>query len=251
MENFDGLLWLLLMLGPLLFTQRWLHREMMWVFLLLTRREDIAITVFSLLFIPGVFLHEASHFIAARLLGVRTGKFSLLPSTTKDGRLRLGYVQTASTDIFRDALIGTAPLITGGLFVTYSGFVQLKLSRLWISLSQSDFDSLIDGLVDIYNQPDFWLWFYLTLAVSSTMMPSASDRKAWLPLIFVSAILVILGVLFGGGRWMLERMAPMINEMLRSSVVVIGVSLTVHVSVLFPTSFLRRILSRMASVEVR
>jgi len=250
MDNFDGLVWLLLLLGPLLYTQRWLHREIMWVFLLLTRREEIALTAFSLLFIPGVFLHESSHFVVARLLGVPTGRFSLLPSTTDDGRLRLGYVQTASTDILRDALIGTAPLITGGLFVTYSGFVQLKLSSLWISLSLSQFDSLLDGLVEIYNQPDFWLWFYLTFAVSSTMMPSASDRKAWLPIVFVSACLVGLSVLFGGGPWMLERMAPLINDMLRSTATVFGVSLTVHIAVLIPTSILRRILSRMTRLEV-
>src|SRR5512145_1583640 len=101
------------MLGPLLFAQRWLHRETQLVFLLLTRSARLALGLFSLLFFPGVLLHELSHYLMARLLGVRTGRFSLLPELMPDGKLRLGFVETAETDIVRDALIGAAPLISG------------------------------------------------------------------------------------------------------------------------------------------
>ena len=59
----DGLGWLLLMLGPLLFAQRWLHREIQILFLLLTRKPVIALGLFSLLFFPGVLLHELSHYL--------------------------------------------------------------------------------------------------------------------------------------------------------------------------------------------
>ena len=72
----DGFLWLLLMLGPLLILQRSLHREIQSVFLLITRRPEIAIALFSLLFFPGVLLHESSHFLMAKLLNVPTGRVS-------------------------------------------------------------------------------------------------------------------------------------------------------------------------------
>src|SRR5512142_246629 len=99
-----GVGWLLLMLVPLLFAQRWLHREIQWVFLLITRSQMLSLGMFSFLFFPGVLLHELSHFVMARVLGVRTGRFSLLPSLMEDGKLRLGYVETADTDLLRDAL---------------------------------------------------------------------------------------------------------------------------------------------------
>ena len=65
----NGLMWLLLLLGPLLFLQHHLHREIQAIFLLLTRRAEIAIMLFSLLFLPGVLLHEGSHYLAARYHG--------------------------------------------------------------------------------------------------------------------------------------------------------------------------------------
>ena len=73
--------------------------------------------IFSFIFLPGVFLHELSHFIMAKLLGVRTGRFSLLPQSLPDGRLQLGYVETTRSDIVRDSLIGAAPLIVMALWI--------------------------------------------------------------------------------------------------------------------------------------
>src|SRR5512139_1205122 len=105
MSNVDGLMWLLLILGPLLFVQRRLHRETQAVLLLITRHKEISLALFSLLFFPGVLLHELSHYVTARIFGVRTGRFSLLPTPLPDGRLRLGFVETASVDFIRDAII--------------------------------------------------------------------------------------------------------------------------------------------------
>ena len=176
-DNLDGLLWLLLLLGPLLILQRSLHRETQVLFLVITRRPDISIALFSLLFFPGVLLHESSHYLMARLLGVHTGRFSLLPRSMDDGRLQLGFVETASSDWFRDALIGAAPLLTGGLFVAYAGLNRLGLLALWETFTLREGTALPDALSHLFGRPDFWVWFYLTLTVSSTMLPSASDRR--------------------------------------------------------------------------
>ena len=127
----DGLWRLLLLLGPLLLLQRALQREIQTILLLLTRRPEISLAIFSILFFPGVFLHEASHWLMARLLGVRTGRFSLIPQPLGNGRVRLGFVETASPDIVRDALIGVAPLISGGVFVSYTGLERLNLVDFW------------------------------------------------------------------------------------------------------------------------
>src|SRR5512142_3213793 len=150
-----GVGWLLLMLVPLLFAQRSLQREIQCVFLLITRRQTWSLGMFSLLFFPGVLLHELSHFLMARLLGVRTGRFSLLPSVVEGGKLRLGFVETAETDLVRDALIGTAPLITGGAAVAYLGISRLGLMGLAGYAWQADWQAFWQGLFPLPGLPDF------------------------------------------------------------------------------------------------
>ena len=151
------LLYLVILFPPLVYLQRFLQREIQSIFLLITRQPQISMALFSILFLPGVFLHEASHFIMARLLGVKTGRFSLVPKKLGDGRLQLGFVETASTDFFRDALIGAAPLVAGGIFVAYLGVSRLELNTLWASLSQGQADEFRLALSVVLNQPDFWL----------------------------------------------------------------------------------------------
>ena len=94
-----------LLVVPLLFLQRFLQREIQSIFLLITRQPEISMALFSIIFLPGVVLHEVSHYLMAILLGVRTGRFSILPKKLEGGRIRLGYVETVSTDFVRDALV--------------------------------------------------------------------------------------------------------------------------------------------------
>jgi len=250
MGNFDGLFWLLLLLGPLLLSQRKLHREIQAVFLLITRRADISLVLFSLIFLPGVFLHELSHFVMALVLQVRTGRFSLVPRTMPDGRLQLGYVETASTDFVRDALIGFAPLLAGSLFVTYAGVYRMGLPAVWDEFLSGNTARLSAALSALPNQPDFWLWFYLICAVSSTMLPSASDRRAWLPMIVAIAILIILATITGAGPWMAANLAPILNKGLRTLAMVMGISVALQCIFLLPIWILRQILSRLTGMEV-
>ncbi len=247
---FGGLGWLLLMLGPLLFAQRWLHREIQYVLLLLTRRPALSLSLFSLLFFPGVLLHELSHYLMARLLGVHTGRFSLIPSLVEEGKLRLGYVETAQTDLLRDALIGTAPLITGGAAVAYLGISRLGLVPLAAFIGQADWTGLWLGLSALPERSDFWLWFYLTFAISSTMLPSASDRRAWLPISLVSLGLVGLALLAGAGPWMLEHLAPELDRFLRSLATIFGISLALHLVLLLPFRLLRGLISAVFRMQI-
>ncbi|MCB0120554.1 MAG: hypothetical protein KDD72_16075, partial [Anaerolineales bacterium] len=115
------------MLLPLVMLQRLLHREIQIVILLITRNRQLTIGLFSVLFFPGVFLHELSHFLMAKILGVRTRGFSLIPQAMSDGRLQMGYVEVERTDIVRDSLIGLAPLIAGTAFVAYAGIYQMQV----------------------------------------------------------------------------------------------------------------------------
>ena len=212
LSSFDGLLWLLAALVVLVFLQRSLHREIQAFFLILTRHPGFTQVIFALIFIPGVFLHELSHFLMAKLLGVQTGKFSLYPQAQANGKLRLGYVETASGGFIRDALIGAAPLVTGSLFVAYVAIYWLHLLPLWDFIRLVNWGGFWAGLLAIPMVPDFWLWFYLTFTISSTMMPSASDRHAWFPMGLLAAALVGVAVLAGAGQWLLENLAAPFNS---------------------------------------
>ena len=248
--NLDGLFWLLLLLGPLLLLQRSLHREVQAVLLLLTRRSDIALMLFSLLFFPGVLLHEGSHYLVARLLGVRTGRFSLLPRPLKNGKLQLGFVETASTDWLRDALIGAAPLITGGAFVAFAGHSRLGLVPLGQAVLSAGPAVILEALPEALARPDFWLWFYLAVAVSSTMLPSASDRRAWLPMAGSLLLLLVVSLVAGAGPWLVEYAAPALNQALRGVAVVFAISVLVHLVFLPPFWLLHRLLANLLRMDV-
>jgi hypothetical protein len=253
------LIWLVVLIGPLLVLQRFLHREIQAVFLILTRSPQIAMTLFSLLFFPGVFLHEASHYIMAVLLRVRVGKVSLIPQVitapdpsggAKNSRLQLGYVETAKTDFLRDSLIGAAPLITGSLFVIFASLNRLHLGGAWNSLIATDFSAFWPQLTAVTQTADFWLWFYLVFSVSSTMLPSASDRRGWWTLAAVFIVLLALALLSGAGPWMLAQLAPAFNQGMRALAGVFAVTAVVHAILTIPVWLLEKLFSKLTGLQV-
>ena len=250
MSQLSGLVWFIFMLVPLIVFQRLLHREIQAVFLILTRDPKVTMGIFSILFLPGVFLHELSHFVVAKILRVRTGKFSIFPKSLPDGRLQLGYVETARSDAVRDSLIGAAPLIVGTLFVAYVAIYHLQMRVLWDSFRNGQFDLFWLGIRALPRVQDFYLWFYLVFAVSSTMMPSESDRHAWLELVISIGVLILIALLVGAGPWMLSNIAPRLSNFLSSVAVIFGLSAFVHVLLVLPTALTHKLLARATGVDI-
>ena len=250
MNEIDGFWWLLISAGLLIVLQHNLHKEIQGVFLLLTRRADVSIVLFSILFFPGIFVHEASHFLAARMLRVPTGGFSLIPRQTVKEKLQLGYVETAHADIVRDALIGAAPLLTGGLIVAYIGLKQFNLPALWEAIQAGAIGSWREALTMIYHSADFWIWLYLAFVVSSTMMPSKSDRRAWIPIAFTLLVMLALSLLAGAGPWLMLHMAPILNSILKSIAFIFGISVVIHFIFWLPFLSSRMILERIMGLRV-
>src|SRR6266498_1598550 len=250
MNQLSGLFWFILMLVPLTLLQRLLHREIQSVFLILSRDARITMGIFSIIFLPGVFLHELSHFVMAKILRVPTGRFSILPRSLPDGRLQLGYVETSRADIVRDSLIGAAPLIIGTLFVAYVAIYRFEMRVLWDVFRNGQFDLFWIGVRALPNVRDFYVWFYFTFVVSSTMMPSESDRHAWLELVISVGVLFSLTLLFGAGPWMLSNLAPRISNFLGFVAVIFGLSSFVHVLLILPTALIHRLLTQVTGVDV-
>ncbi len=251
LAQFDGLFWFILTLLPLVFLQRFLHREIQAVFLVLSRSSEFTIALFSIIFLPGVFLHEFSHYLMAVVLGVDAAHFSLTPQMLPNGRLQLGYVETVKTDIVRDALIGAAPLITGTAFVAYLAVTRLELLPLWDVLQNGQWNLFWLGVTLLPQVKDFPLWFYLAFTVSSTMLPSESDRHAWLPLGAVIGILIAFAVLTGAGPWMMSNLEPALNTFLRSVAVIVGLSAALHAVLIVPVFLLHKILAKVTGVDIK
>lgn len=243
-------MWLLLTLGPLLFLQQRLHYEIQAVLYLVTRRTDVTGVLFALLFFPGVLLHEISHWLVAGMLRVRTGRISLIPRPLPGNRLQLGFVEAEASDPLRETLIGAAPLISGSTFVAYVGLARWKVPMLIHLGASTDWQASWQGLITLFQAHDFWLWFYLVITISSMMFPSASDRRAWLPILLGVGLVLLASVLLGAGPWMKENLAQPFESVLTGFNQVMGISAAAHLIILLPIWGIRVLLERALKVKV-
>lgn len=248
-NNFSGYLIFIACLILLVVVQRLLHREIQTIFLLLTRKPKIALALFSLILFPGVFVHEFSHWLMAVLLRVPVKRVSLIPSTQKNGMLRLGFVETKTTDVIRDSLIGLAPFITGCLVLTFIGsrLALVDMIRAILSGNPALFSSL---LFQLPQQTDFGIWFYLAFSISSTMLPSSSDRESWHIILIGLGVILGLVLIAGFGDWMILNVTPKLNIWLYSVSLILASSVFVHFILLLPSYILRAAIAKTMGLEI-
>lgn len=230
---------------PFFFVQVKLHQEVMTLCLLIMRKESAASILFFLLFLPGIFLHESSHWLTARILKVPVGEFSLKPKMLKDGKIRLGYVETAQTDWLRDTLIGASPIIFGMILIAWISTAKLEMLPAWQLFLDMDIAGLIEKLNSNLRIADFWLWFYIVFSISSMMLPSPSDRRAWLPVGLVIVVIIAVLLAAGAGSWLEANLLPRINTFLAGVAMCFWISLVMHFILLVPAWIIRAILSRL------
>ena len=187
---------LVVVLGLLLAADRWLHRHLQGAMVLLTGDEELALWLYAIVLLPGVVLHEMSHALTAKLLGVKIGRMRLLPSRA-DRRIQLGFVAVQDTDILRASLIGAAPLIMGSIVVIAIGHFVFGTPEIIGALSAGDWLLGLEEFAGLLRAPDVWLWVYLVFTIANTMLPSRSDVHAWPALAVVGSI--IAGLLIYAG----------------------------------------------------
>lgn len=200
-------LWFGLTLAALLIIQRGLLNRIYRLFFFISRNDSLASLMYSLLFFPGIALHEISHWLAAHLLGVSIHAFSLLPRRNEEGKIELGYVETEVTGWFRAALIGAAPLLAGIGAIWLMSHNILAIDDLAKAMLLADWKRASAGLRILMLTPDIIVWIYLIFSISNTMLPSARDRSAWLPAGLVLCTIAIglhfLGYLSNAVTWAL------------------------------------------------
>ena len=243
-------LWLLLAFALLIPLERWIHRRLQGVWLILFNSPDIALILYSLILLPGVFVHEGSHWLMATLLGVRTGHFSVTPERMPDDTLRLGYVETQRVDFVREALIGLAPLLAGSAVVTWIGLAQLNVGAAGEALALGDLLGFLQTLQAVFQSNDAWAWLYLLFAVSNSMLPSASDRRAWPGVI--ALMLALGGVLafIGFGPAVAQALAAPVEAVMRGLAVAFTITVGLDVACLPFLAMLEWMLVRLTGRQV-
>ncbi|MCS6847100.1 MAG: hypothetical protein RMN52_05220 [Anaerolineae bacterium] len=200
--------------GAVLVLERFVHRRLQEVFLLLTGHVEAATLLYSLVLLPGVALHEVSHAAMAALLGVRVRRLSLRPERQRNGVVRLGYVEVLRSDALRTSLIGAAPLFAGLVALILIGVLVFDLGSMQSALADGSAQGLLDQLLALPRATDSWLWIYMVFAIANSMMPSSSDTQSWPPVIGFVAIFSAL-LLLAGGTDLVAAIAPFAQDAAR------------------------------------
>jgi hypothetical protein len=184
---------------PLLWVKRWTTlrlQELSWRWV---GDPDVALYLYFVIVLPGIVLHELSHWLIAWLLGARIRRLSIGP--VRKGRSRkvsLGSVQIANVDPIRAGLIGLAPLVSGSAVILLIGNQVLGVSEFAEVVALQGVGAILDELQRVVRVADVGLWLYLIFAVSNGMIPSESDMATVRPVLIFLGIVAAVVLVVGG-----------------------------------------------------
>jgi hypothetical protein len=214
----------ILLLLILAWFSRQISLHIQFPFYTLTRSQNSATLAIFLLFLPGVFIHEGAHWVVARLLGLKTGKFRVWPK--RQGKyIGLGSVSVESRDPIRDSLVGIAPLVVGTVLVTIIGHIIFETPRVSAYLAEGNWLGAVIAFRLALNQPSGLVWAYLLFTIANAMMPSASDREPLMPVLLYGllaiAAYIILGMPLQGAAAVMQWLAPVLSNLSSALIFVI------------------------------
>lgn len=148
---------------------------------LVTGSSKLALGILTLILMPGTIVHEMSHFLAATLLRVSTGRMTVFPESLEKGRIRAGKLEVGDCDPFRKTIIGIAPMIFGLIIIYLIGHFFIPS----ISLTTNNL------------QLTTFIGVYLLLTVSATMFSSPKDLESLLIVIPIMTVLFLVFYFLG------------------------------------------------------
>ena len=161
----------------LYFLSRRVVKRIYHFFYRVTKRKNWTGYLFAFVFLPGTFIHEISHFLAALFLLVPVGKLELLPKIEEEGSFKLGSVAIAKTDPLRRFFIGIAPLFFGlSIIFTVSYLLTNKIIDAW-------WGYLLAG--------------YIVFQVANSMFASKKDLEGAVIVFILLAAVVLIAILLG------------------------------------------------------
>lgn len=157
---------------------------------------DMAVLIYFLLLLPGIVLHEAAHWIVAKLLGLKPGRFTVWPK--RRGRMvGLGSVTARDGGMVLNSLVGMAPLFLGTLLVALMARAWFGGNQLAQTFAGDELRTWFSTVAAAFRRPDAAIWAYLIFTTANGMMPSAPDREPVKPLLVYIALAALLYVALG------------------------------------------------------
>jgi hypothetical protein len=132
--------------------------------------KQTSVYLVSFIFLPGTFIHEMCHVLATVLMGGRVGAINLWPEV-EGNHIKMGTAEVEVMDVFRNSIVGTAPLVFGSLLLIY--------------ISSNFFNQV------------WWLqivFAFFIFQISNSMFLSPSDLKEVKDLFLI--LLVITGIAY-------------------------------------------------------
>jgi len=227
----------------LLWLKRRITRNLQELSMRLVDDPDVALILYFVVVLPGVVIHELSHWLMAKLLGVRVSLPSLGPVRKgRSRRVSLGSVRVSKVDPVRASLIGVAPLLGGSAVILVIGNLVLGVGELADAVAGQGVAGALGALGQMAQVGDFWLWLYLIFAVSNAMLPSESDMAAVRPVLIFLGIVTAVVLAVSGLRGISPAVVDGVNAIAGYLAVAFGLTLGVDLvflliiwAVLLPT----------------
>jgi len=238
---------LVVTLLTLFWLKRRITRSLQELSMRLVDDPDVALIIYFVIVLPGVVIHELSHWLMAKLLGVRVSLPALGPVRKgRSRRVSLGSVRVGRVDPVRASLIGLAPLLGGSAVILIIGNLVLGVGDFADAVAGQGMGGILGALGQMAQVGDFWLWLYLIFAVSNAMLPSESDMAAIRPVLIFLGLVAAVVLVFSGVRGISPGLADGVNAIAGYLATAFGLTLAVDVVfmlvvwlVLVPTRWLQ------------
>ena len=219
---------LVITLLTLYWLKRRITRSLQELSMRLVDDPDVALIIYFVVVLPGVVVHELSHWSMAKLLGVRVSWPAFGPVRKgRSKRVSLGSVRVSKVDPVRASLIGVAPLLGGSAVILIIGNLVLGVGDFANAVAGQGVGGILDALGQMAQVGDFWLWLYLIFAVSNAMLPSESDMAAVRPVLIFLGIVAAVVLVFSGVRGISPGLADGVNAVAGYLATAFGLTLAV------------------------
>jgi hypothetical protein len=241
--------WTVLLLGPLLWFVRRVHVGLYELAFVLTGHATITVYLYQILMLPGVALHEFSHYLVASLLGVRVRSISLRPRVQGE-KIQMGAVEIERPDFLRGLLIGVAPLVLGSVVVVLIGQHVFDVDAVIQAARAGDSRGMLEAIRAAFSVNDAWIWLYLIFAISNSMLPSEPDREPLWPTLLFMAFVVGVIALAGRGPDLIAGLAEPLETALSLLLLAFGITLFVDAIVVGALSLLTALIGLLTGRRV-
>src|SRR4030065_2763739 len=192
------------LIGGIYWCRAYIQKHIQGICKLINLPSNGGLYLYTLIFLPGIMIHEMAHFMTAAVLGVKPGKIHLFPrpATKHQEAVALGSVQVAKVDAFRSSLIGAAPFLTGSTII-----------YLIVNSQLLKFNSLNHLVESLTNRPIYeiilrLIYLYLLFCIGNTMFSSKEDTRSWPLLVILALTLIVLAYFTGSLNQALKLSLP-------------------------------------------